>query len=124
MQCIIGLSTIHDVDPAITHELHEKLTSHIQVLETIGKAREIRRFVHAALDKLPDIRADLVCLDDDWQEWGFPELVESLRKWYNRNPISSRDQMPSTPDPSIHSPPNRGLPIHDSWTQNPSCRHS
>ena len=119
MQCIIGLSTIHGVDPAKTHELHEKLTSHIQVLKTMGKAGEIGRFARAALDKPPDIRADLVCRDDDWQEWGFPELIESLRKWYNRNPITSRDQMPSTPDPSIHSPPT-----HDSGTQNPSCRHS
>ena len=80
--------------------------------------------MRATLDKLPDIRADLVRLDDDWQEWGFPELIESLRKWWNRNPISSRDQMPSTPDPSIHSPPNRGLPTRDSGIQNPSYRHS
>ena len=80
--------------------------------------------MRAMLDKLPDIRADLVRLDDDWQEWRFPELIESLRKWCDRNPISSRDQMPSTPDPSIHSPPNRGLPTRDSGIQNPSYRHS
>jgi len=124
MQCIIGLSAIHGVDPAKIHEFHEKLTSHIQVLETMGKAKEIGGFVRATLDKIPDIRADLVRLDDDWQEWRFPELIESLRKWCDRNPISSRDQMPSTPDPSIHSPPNRGLPTRDSRTQNPSYRHS
>ena len=47
-----------------------------------------------------------------------------MRKWCDRNPISSRDQMSSTADPSIHSPPNRGLPTHDSGTQNPSYRHS
>ena len=26
-------------------------------------------------------------LDDDWQEWGFPQLVEALRKWCERNPV-------------------------------------
>ena len=124
MQCIIGLSTIHSVDPAKIHEFHEKLTSHIQVLETMGKVKEIGGFVRATLDKLPDIRADLVRLDDDWQEWGFPELIESLRKWCSRNPIPSRDQMPSTADPSFNSPPNRGPPIRDSSTQNLSYRHS
>ena len=132
MQCIIGLSTIHGVDPAKIHEFHEKLTSHIQVLETMGKIKEIGGFVRGTLDKLPDFRADVVRLDDDnWQEWGFPELIESLRKWCDRNPIPSRDQMPSTPDsnhphrdPSIRSPPNRGLPIRESWTQYPSYRHS
>ncbi|XP_044185053.1 uncharacterized protein LOC122965145 [Acropora millepora] len=122
MQCIIGLSTIHGVDAAKIHEFHEKLTSHIQVLETMGKAKEIGGFVRATLDKLPDIRADLIRLDDDWQEWGFPELIESLRKWCDRNPISSRDQMPSTPDPAIHSPPNRGLPTRGSGILNPSYR--
>lgn len=124
MQCIIGLSTIHGVDPAKIHEFHEKLTSHIQVLETMGKVKEIGGFVRATLDKLSDIRADLVRLDDDWQEWGFPELIESLRKWCSRNPIPSRDQMPSTADPSFNSPPNRGPPIRDSSTQNLSYRHS
>ena len=52
----------------------------------MGKVKEIGGFVHATLDKLPDIRADLVRLDDNWQEWGFPELIESLRKWWDRNP--------------------------------------
>ena len=65
MQCIIGLSTIHGVDPAKIHEFHEKLTSHIQVLETMGKAKEIGGFVRATLYELPDIRAHLVRLDDD-----------------------------------------------------------
>ena len=32
-------------------------------------------------DKLPGIRADLFRLDDEWQYWDFPKLVESLRKW-------------------------------------------
>ena len=26
-------------------------------------------------------------LDDDGQEWGFPQLVEALRKWCERNPV-------------------------------------
>lgn len=68
MQCVIEMSAIHDVDPAKIHEFHEKLTSHIQVLENMGKVKEIRGFVRATLNKLPDIRADLVRLDDNWQE--------------------------------------------------------
>ena len=59
MQCIIGLSTIHSVDPAKIQEFHEKLTSHTQILATMGKAKEMGRFVRATLYKLPDIRADL-----------------------------------------------------------------
>ena len=65
MQCIIGFSIIHGMHPAKIHEFFEKLTSHIQVLQTMGKVKEISGFVRATLDKLPDIRADLVRLDDN-----------------------------------------------------------
>ena len=112
MQCIIGLSMVHDAHPAKIHDFCEKLTSHIQVLETMGKVKEIRGFVRATLDKLPGIRADLVRLDDDWQDWGFPELIESLRKWCDRNPITNEDQKPDSTnrDPSNCNLPNRDLP--------------
>ena len=32
------------------------------------------------------IGADLVRIDEDWQEWGFPQLVAALRKWSTRYP--------------------------------------
>ena len=40
-------------------------------------------FLH--LRKLPGIRADLVRLDDNWQEWDFCQSVDSLRRWTERN---------------------------------------
>ena len=64
-----------------------KLITNIQTLESMGKEKDIRGYVRLTLDKLPGIRADLVRLDDNWQEWGFPQLVESLRKWCERNPV-------------------------------------
>ena len=50
------------------------------------KLNEIRGYVRNTVDKLPEIGADLVRLDDGWQDWGFCELVEALRKWTERNP--------------------------------------
>ena len=44
----------------------------------MGKEKEIRGYVRLTLDKLPGIRADLARVNDDWQEWGFPQLVEAL----------------------------------------------
>ena len=38
------------------------------------------------LDKLPGIRTNLVRIDEDWQEWTFPQLVDALRKWTTTNP--------------------------------------
>ena len=60
--------------------------SSVQALETMKKLNETKGYVRNTLDKLPGIRADLVRLDDSWQDWGFCELVEALRKWTERNP--------------------------------------
>ena len=53
----------------------------IQTLESMGKKKGIRGYVRPTLDKLPGIKSDLVRLDDNWQEWRFPQSVEALRKW-------------------------------------------
>ena len=41
--------------------------------------------VRLTLDKLPDIHADLVRIDLDWQEWTFPQLAAALKKCTSRN---------------------------------------
>ena len=92
MQCIIALPTIQGSQPPRIHEFYEKLSSNIQALDTMGKLREINGYVRVTLDKLPGIIADLVRLDDDWQEWTFPQMLETLRKGCDRNPLHSYDQ--------------------------------
>ena len=52
----------------------------------MNKLKEINGYVRLTLDKLPDITADLVRLDDNCQEWDFAKLVDSLRRWTDRNP--------------------------------------
>ena len=51
----------------------------------MNKLRDINGYIKITLDKLPGIHANLVRLDD-WQDWGFTQLVEALRKWTERNP--------------------------------------
>ena len=80
IQCIMGLSVITETNPRRINEFYEKLVTNIQTSETMGK-RDISRDVRLTLDKLLGIRADLVKLDDNWQEWRFPQLVEAQRKW-------------------------------------------
>ena len=74
-------------NPTRINEFHDKMVTNIQTLQSMGKEKDIRGYVRLTLDKLPGIRADLVRLDDNWQEWGFPQLVEGLRKWCERNPV-------------------------------------
>ena len=52
----------------------------------MNKLRDIKEYLRLTLDKVPGISAELVRLDDDWQEWDFPKLAESLRKRTDQNP--------------------------------------
>ena len=92
IQNIISLPIIHGTQPAKILDFFEKLVTSIQTLETMGKLKEVNGYARTTLDKLPGIRADLVRTDDDWQEWGFPQFVEALRKWCERNPAQSDER--------------------------------
>ena len=89
VQNLMSLQSVNGANPVKIHEFYEKLVTHVQILETMGKLNEIAGYVRITLDKLPGIRADLVRMDDDWQEWGFSQLIEALRKWCERNPVQS-----------------------------------
>ena len=68
IQAILSLPTIttHDrgnpgfAELSKVHEFYEKLLTNVQTLDTMGKLNEIKGYVRMTLDKLPDIRSDLV----------------------------------------------------------------
>ena len=53
----------------------------------MGKLKTINGYVRLLLDRLPGIRSDLVRDDVKWTNWEFPQLVEALRMWTERNQI-------------------------------------
>ena len=63
----------------------------VQALESMRKLGEINGLTGATLD-IEGIRADLVRTNDSWQERGFPQLVDALRRWTERNPISQEER--------------------------------
>ena len=92
VQQIISLQTLLGSQPGKVHEFYENLVTNVHALETFGKIKEINGYVRVTLDKLPDIRVDLVRLDDDWQDWNFSQMIEALRKWCEGNPVGPEDQ--------------------------------
>ena len=60
----------------------------------MGKLTEVNGYVRLTLDKLEGIRGDLVRTDDDWRDWKFPQLVEALQKWTERNPSKPEERNP------------------------------
>ena len=84
---IMDLPTVNGSNPAKIHDFFEKLVTHVQAVETMGKLKTINGYVRLLLDRLPGIRSDLVRDDVNWTNWEFPHLVEALRLWTERNPI-------------------------------------
>ncbi|XP_046846738.1 uncharacterized protein LOC124440389 [Xenia sp. Carnegie-2017] len=91
VQNIINLPNIQGTKPGKIHAFYETLLTSVQSLETLGKLKEVSGYVRMTIDKLEGIRSDLVRIDDDWQEWRFPEFIEALRKWTVRNPVKQDD---------------------------------
>ena len=87
VQNIIGLPTIPGNQPHKIHAVYEALLTSVQSLEMLGKLTEVSGYVRLTLDKLEGIRSDLVRTGDYWQSWKFPQLIEALRKWTERNPL-------------------------------------
>ena len=119
IQSIISLPTVPGTDARKINRFFETLVANTQTRKTLyffqlthgGKLKEVKGFVRSTLDKLPGIRADLVRSDDDWQESGFSEMVEALRKWCVRNPISEEDRKSDHKDTS-HYQPKSGKFLH------------
>ena len=65
IQCIMALPIITGTNPTRINEFYEKLVTNIQTLESMGKEKDIRGYVRLTLDKLLDIRADLVRLENN-----------------------------------------------------------
>ena len=116
VQNIMNLPSLNGANPGKVNDFYEILFRNVQALETLGKLESVNGYVRMVLDRLPGIRSELVRDDDDWHEWRFPELVNALRRWTERNPVTTtghdgpqrrddrnRDRMYQTGDRSFPS---------------------
>ena len=86
VQKILQLPTIHGTNPKRVYDFYEKLAHSVQVLDTMGRLKEINGNVRMTLDKLPQVRPSIVMLDDNWEDRKFGDLVNALKQWTERNP--------------------------------------
>ena len=90
IQNMMSLPHINSLKFYKIHEFTEKLLRNVQAVETTDKFKEINGYVRLTLYKMHRIRADLVRKDNRCQERKFPQLVEALENWIQRNPIALR----------------------------------
>eukprot|EP00795_Rhopilema_esculentum_P008405 gene8405-biopygen9466 len=82
---IVNLPTIKGVNYEKIQEFYDKLTKNYDALLTLDEENMLRGFVMTTLNKLPNVKSDLVRLDDDWESWGMSKLIDNLQKWLKRN---------------------------------------
>ena len=68
LQNIMALPVISGSQPVKVREFYEKLLFNVQALKTMATLKDVNGYVQISVDKLEDIRGDLLRTDDDWQE--------------------------------------------------------
>ena len=67
MQQIINIPTVRGSNYIKMQEFYETVSKNHDALLTLGEANMLRGFVMATLDKLPQVKPDLVRTDEDWE---------------------------------------------------------
>ena len=93
MESLQGIMDIRRLDKI--HEFYNKLARVVRTLTTMGKLQTAQCAVYTLMDKLGPVREIITQTDDKWEEWTLEQLVESLRKYVDRNPVRMEERSKS-----------------------------
>ena len=85
MDEIINLTPVRGSNYSKVQEFYEKLSKNFDALQTLGEGEKLHGFVMATLNKLPQVKPDLVRVDENWEDWSMEDLIDALQKWLRRN---------------------------------------
>ena len=88
VQNILGFPTVASADPNKVDTFYKTLLYNVQSLETLGKIERVNGMMRSILDKLSEMKANLVRGQTDWQDWDFPRLVRAIKEWRGISPVS------------------------------------
>ena len=85
MEEIINLPVTRGSNYERVREFYEKLSKNFDALQTLGEGEMLKGFVLSTLNKLPQVKPDLVITDEEWEDWNMEKLIDSIQKWLRRN---------------------------------------
>ena len=85
MEEIINLPVTRGSNYERVREFYEKLSKNFDALQTLGEGEMLKGFVLSTLNKLPQVKPDLVRTDEEWEDWNMEKLIDSIQKWLRRN---------------------------------------
>ena len=68
-------------------EFYEALSRNYDALLTLGEAEMLKGFVMTTVNKLTQVKPDLVRTDDNWENWDMAALIDEIRKWLSRHKV-------------------------------------
>ena len=69
MEEIINLPVTRGSNYERVCEFYEKLSKNFDALQTLGEGEMLKGFVLSTLNKLPQVKSDLVRTDEGWEDW-------------------------------------------------------
>ena len=85
MDEIINLTPVRGSNYNKVQEFYEKLSKNFDALQTLEEGEKLHGIVMVTLNKLPQVKLDLVRVDDNWEDWSMEDLIDALQKWLRRN---------------------------------------
>ena len=52
----------------------------------------LKRFVMTTLNKLPNVKPDIVRMDHEWESWDMDKLIENLQNWLRKYKIEGTEK--------------------------------
>ena len=90
LEAIINLPAVKGANYERVKEFYEKICQRYDALQTLGEGTMLKGLVMTMLNKVPNIRSDLVRTDDNWEEWEVTEFIQSLQQWLRRNKVDDQ----------------------------------
>ena len=84
---IVNLPVVKGYNYVKIRDFYETLSKNYDVLFTLGEADMLKGFVMTTMNKLPQVKPDLVCTDDTWEDWTMAALIDEIRKWLSRHKV-------------------------------------
>ena len=78
MEKIINLFPVNGFNYFRVQEFYEKLSWNYDALQILEEGQKLQGLVMAMLNKLPQVKPDLVGVDESWEEWSVEDLIDAL----------------------------------------------
>ena len=85
MEEIIKLQTVRGRNYDKVCEFYEVLCKNYDALQTLDEEAMLKGLVVSTLNKLPQVKPDLVRIDDEWEDWDMKKLLAAIQGWLKRN---------------------------------------